>query len=293
MVHWIYILKCEDDVYYVGETTRLYRRFWEHYDGKGGKNTYLFNPIEIIAIYKMQELSQFFEYNMNVVDFFENEEKGNIIKYDNSLLVYFNDDEFLAKNHYFDDHNLLVENNIVECLMIHNKENWRNIRGGKYTKFKEYYKLPINNYMKEIPLCNCGIPCDVKSYFQSNFYFRCSKKNMWEKFRDDFDIETEPCNFYLEYKKDYELRNGTNKTLVKLDELYNTSYWLKEFIGSQYEFCIGGCGKHYDSDTCIKYRGRGINLCYNCFYHKNDELKNKYSSNNILKGKCLIDINSL
>lgn len=294
MVHWIYILKCEDDIFYVGETKRLYRRFWEHNDGKGGKNTSIFNPIEIVAIYKMQELAQFFKYNMNVVDFLEKEKNGIIIKYDSSPLDYFNTDEFLADNDYFDGYNLFVENNIAECLMIHNKENWRNIRGGKYTKFKDYnYTFPINNYMKEIPLCKCGLPCDVKSNFESNFYFRCPKKNMWDDFRDDFYIETNPCNFYLEYTKDLELRNKSNKTLLKLDKLYNTSYWLKELIGCQYEFCVGGCGKEYDGDTCIRYRGRAINLCYNCFYHKNDELKNKYSLSNMLKGKCLIDINKL
>ena len=37
-MYWIYILKCEDDVYYVGQTSRLYRRFWEHQDGRGGLN---------------------------------------------------------------------------------------------------------------------------------------------------------------------------------------------------------------------------------------------------------------
>ena len=29
-MHWIYISECNDGTYYVGETTRLYRRFWEH-----------------------------------------------------------------------------------------------------------------------------------------------------------------------------------------------------------------------------------------------------------------------
>ena len=33
-MRWVYILRCEDD--YVGETTRLYRRFWEHQSVNGG-----------------------------------------------------------------------------------------------------------------------------------------------------------------------------------------------------------------------------------------------------------------
>jgi len=35
-MRWVYILQCEDSYFYVGETSRLYRRFWEHQDGLGG-----------------------------------------------------------------------------------------------------------------------------------------------------------------------------------------------------------------------------------------------------------------
>ena len=147
--------------------------------------------------------------------------------------------------------------------------------------------------MKEIPLCKCGLPCDVKRYFESKFYFRCAKKNMWEEFRDMFDINDNHCDFYMEYTKDIELRNNNNQNIIKFNELLNTSYWLKELIGGQYEYCVGGCRKTYDSDNCIKYKGRSINLCYNCFYYKNKELKNKYCLNGILKGKCLIDLENL
>ena len=54
---WIYILKCDNGYFYVSETTRLYRRFWEHFDGKGGVNTSTYNPENIIAIYKLNTLS--------------------------------------------------------------------------------------------------------------------------------------------------------------------------------------------------------------------------------------------
>ena len=46
-MRWIYILKCEDDYFYVGETARLYRRFWEHTAGIGGINTQIFTPLKI------------------------------------------------------------------------------------------------------------------------------------------------------------------------------------------------------------------------------------------------------
>jgi predicted GIY-YIG superfamily endonuclease len=47
---WVYILQCEDDYYYIGETSRLYRRFWEHQDDMGGLNTSMYPPKNIIAI---------------------------------------------------------------------------------------------------------------------------------------------------------------------------------------------------------------------------------------------------
>ena len=57
-MHWIYILKCQDDYYYVGETKRLYRRFWEHNEGRGGLNTSIYIPEGIVAIYKVSILGK-------------------------------------------------------------------------------------------------------------------------------------------------------------------------------------------------------------------------------------------
>ena len=65
-MRWIYILKCSDDYYYVGETKRLYRRFWEHHEGNGGINTSTYIPEGIVSIYKVSTLCKFFEYN-NIV----------------------------------------------------------------------------------------------------------------------------------------------------------------------------------------------------------------------------------
>ena len=62
-MYWIYILRCEDDIYYVGQTSRLYRRFWEHQDGKGGVNTSIYIPEEIVAIYKVSNILKFIDYN--------------------------------------------------------------------------------------------------------------------------------------------------------------------------------------------------------------------------------------
>ena len=63
---WVYILQCEDDYYYIGETSRLYRRFWEHQDGIGGLNTSMYPPKNIIAIYSVNRIGKFFDYNKKV-----------------------------------------------------------------------------------------------------------------------------------------------------------------------------------------------------------------------------------
>jgi len=67
-MHWLYILKCDDDVHYIGETTRLYKRFNEHIDGKGRINTSAFQPENIEAIYPLHKLINFAEYDHNITN---------------------------------------------------------------------------------------------------------------------------------------------------------------------------------------------------------------------------------
>ena len=280
---WVYILKCEDDYYYVGETKRLYRRFWEHGTGCGGLNTSIYVPEGIVAIYKVNTLGKFFEYNSNVIDTINNNytiynQKG----YDKWLLNKFND------NVEYDYNNLEAENNITECLMINNKDNWEKIRGGKYTRFIEY-KFPINEYLKELPICKCGLPCDIKKNEDKNYlFFRCSKKNMWEDFKEQFDIYEEPCNFYMEYSNDKQFRLEETNRSEKLKILFKKSFWLKNIEKNDDNYpnqCVGGCCRTSKSIK-MSYFNVKINLCYDCFIDKNEELSKQY--NIISEGKCLL-----
>ena len=287
---WVYILKCEDDYYYVGETTRLYRRFWEHYSEKGGVNTYNYKPECIVAIYRVKTVGKFINYNINVIDTLKNNYTDyNQNGYDKWLLKKFNDDV------EYDYNNLEAENNITECLMINNKDNWEKVRGGKYTHFNVNYKFPINDYIKELPICKCGIPCDIKKNEDKNYlFFRCAKKNFWDSLKEEFDIDEEPCNFYMEYSKDMQFRleetkkfEDRNKTLK---ELFKTSFWLKnipECDNTEPDVCIGGCNKGYGYNK-ISYSYKERNLCYDCFIDKNEELTKKY--NIISQGKCLLKL---
>jgi predicted GIY-YIG superfamily endonuclease len=167
-MHWVYILRCEDNYYYVGETSRLYRRFWEHQGGIGGLNTSTYSPEEIVAIYKVNTICKFMDYNEYVSKILDG------VWYENYKcfkLRDFNDEN--EEEHY---DNLCAENNIAECLMTHKKNEWNKIRGGKYTRFDIEYKYPDNNYIKDLPLCKCGLPCDVRKNEDKNYlYFRMSR----------------------------------------------------------------------------------------------------------------------
>jgi len=277
-MHWVYILKCQNDHYYVGETTRLYRRFWEHNSGKGGINTYTYTPETIVAIYKVNMLGMFFEYDYLIDGKIYHPYK--LKKFDNEN----GDDEYNGKD---------VENNITECLMIHNKETWNKIRGGKYTHFNVTYKFPINDNIQNLPICKCGLPCDVKKNKENNYlFFRCAKKNMWEEFKEQFDIDEEPCNFYMEYSRDKLFKLEETKKFEDrkriLKELLKKSHWLKnipECDNIEPEVCIGDCNKGYIYSK-ISYSYKELNLCYDCFIDKNEELSKKYTI--ISEGKCLL-----
>lgn len=45
---FVYVLLCEDNSFYKGMTTDLYRRFYEHYIGEGAKHTKTHKPIKVI-----------------------------------------------------------------------------------------------------------------------------------------------------------------------------------------------------------------------------------------------------
>ena len=284
-MHWIYVLKCEDEHYYVGETRRLYRRFWEHENGIGSVNTSTHIPENIVAIYKVSTLGKFFEYDRTI--------RNNVynIYFDrcDRLLESFNDVDDYEDEH---DH-LFVENNIVARMMMNNKSCWEKIRGGKYTRFDVKYSFPQKKgyFAESLPICHCGLPCDVRKNEKDEYlYFRCAKKNMWDCMKEEFGIEEEPCKYYMRYTDDIDYKTTLKQKRQKVQEFTTKSPWLWQLAGGHYEHCVGGCGKEYDGDNTVRYSRNSINLCFDCFIDKNDELSKKYSLYDLPKGKCLISL---
>ena len=286
---WIYILKCDDNVYYVGQTSRLYRRFWEHSDKRGGKNTKIHNPEKIVAIYKVSNIINFIHYNEQIIDINKNGELKFWIESPTYIFNIWDDNNDDSKYAY------VCENNIVECMMMHNVDNWKNIRGGKYVRFDCNYEFPNNENIKEIPLCRCGLPCDIKKDKNNNMlFFRCAKKNMWNKFKIEFGIKDEPCNFYREYVTDIELRilsrKKDNERRETLRKLFVKSSWLENIPNKTEtnETCVSCTRNVWNVRQGITYLDCKKLICFDCFIYKNEELKNKYSLFN--KRKCLISL---
>lgn len=275
---WVYVLQCYDGYLYIGETSRLYRRMWEHLSGKGGVNTGIHTPERIVVLYSVNRLGKFFEYtkkitntdyNLNYNIYFD---RGGIIE---------NFNEYECEYEY---DSKWVENNITEKIMIDNKVDWNKIKGGKYTRDDVKYKFPKNQVVEELPNCNCGFPCDVKQNEDKKYlYFRCAKKNIWDGMRENFDTEDNPCKFFMKYTKDNDFKVEYDKRKKTIELLTNKSFWLQNVIGGMYSHCIGGCGKIYDPNYTIRYSRKAINLCFDCFVEKNEELKTRYKSVQKLK----------
>lgn len=193
-MYWIYIRSddsiCNSQKYYVGVTKRLYTRQWDHDRGEC-KNTLEFDCHRIIALYKLDNMATFFDYNIDY---------NNIGCISKNMLNNWNnrtvDPDIYAQK---------TANFITEWMMLGKDDgeyvhDFKNIRGGKYVRFDCEYKFPVNDYIKNLPLCHCDLPCDVRKRDGNNYlFFRCPKKNFYSNFRDEFGIKDEPCSFYQKY----------------------------------------------------------------------------------------------
>ena len=284
MVHWIYVLECEDDFIYVGETIRLFRRFHEHLTQRGGANTLNHKPLRLIGLYKVNENHSFMRYR-------------NTIK-----LGEFN--PFLLSDQWDKDgDNLLIENHITERFFYERRANtnygtgkeWYKVRGGKYTRkdlddFVDTYrwasekegrtcraKTPIADLAVDTivdrPLCKCGCPSEVKlSKDKEKVDFVCALKNVWDGFCSDLSI-AQPCDFWQMYTEDREI-----KMQYELVKKRSQEDWVLNIPLSAYKI---------ESEPCVSCNKLGYfaifnkgcrRLCQVCMKTKYSVLKEKYDT---------------
>ena len=55
---WVYIVECSDGSYYVGSTTDLERRIWEHNEGVGAKYTARRRPVKLAVAIEFDSIAE-------------------------------------------------------------------------------------------------------------------------------------------------------------------------------------------------------------------------------------------
>jgi predicted GIY-YIG superfamily endonuclease len=197
-MHWIYVLKCENDIIYVGETKKLYSRLHQHMNKRGSKHTTENTPKALIGLYKVHTNYNFFHYcreiESNISDEFSIKnclENFNVIEWNNK--------DWARK----------IEDFITERLLMCNK----NVYGGKYVNSNrmELDRQHTNSELSKTPLCHCQIPAEIKLVKHNKYYklyFTCSLKNVWSNMRDEINcVDINPsCNYYKELLDDLEYR---------------------------------------------------------------------------------------
>ena len=277
MVHWVYVLECEDNYIYVGETTRLYRRFAEHINGRGSTNTMKHSPYRLAGLYKVNDNFSFMRYRNTI-------KSGDYNK-------------FIFDDWDNEGDNLAIENHITERYMYERRNNkgrfgegseWYKVRGGRYTR-DQMDEMGICNKKNPIetisvddivdrPLCKCDYLSEVKlSNDKQTIYFVCALKNVWGDFFSDLEVDS-PCDFWQPYTGDKDI-----KAQYEIAKSKSRESWLTNVPLSLYkinpESCISCNKKGY-----VPIYNNGVRrLCQSCIVKKYQELKKQFAD------VCLID----
>jgi predicted GIY-YIG superfamily endonuclease len=258
-MHWVYAIEGSDGDIYVGETTRLYRRFNEHETGRGGQNTSRMNIQKLRGIYSVGNNNSFLKYKDDLL-------KG---EYNWKCSHYWGSDEDKESA-------CLIENNITKQYIsrIQDIAQQFNIRGGCLTttdRVKNFiFSDECKHFIADRPLCYCGSPAEVNlTKDKGKIYFNCplSKPSNWDNFYSFSEIP-EKCNFYQEFKAYSESKEKHDDARKK-----------------QYEWWVSKLPKH--GDKCIKCRldiykpiwsaGKRFSCCEQCFSTHYETLKLEYS----------------
>jgi predicted GIY-YIG superfamily endonuclease len=262
---WVYVLKNSNNEnidIYVGETVRLFRRFNEHLEGYGAKNTSDFQEVDLIGLYDVIQNNIFISYHSQI-------KMGHIEELNN--FTFDNIKNEINNNDIEKTLSLFLENRITERFMVlyKNNENY-NIAGGKYTK---------GNYINNIneadiidrPLCKCNLPCEVFLSKKNDFWFKCPLTNTeWIDFSHDNLNIPEPCDFFEKYMDDITIKTNYTEFQKKLnsDVIYTIPKIEKHSTNEL--SCVICHILNYNPIFSKGYR----QICKNCIMKKFDEIKN-------------------
>jgi hypothetical protein len=189
-MHWVYILKDTlSDHLYIGETTRLFRRLFEHKNANGSKITSKGTYDRLVGLYKIPINSNFYLYH-----------RQNKLYNDYNPFLFEN---MCERTYNTKEEALLIENWITE-LLITNKDHdgeYDMVYGGKYCNLSTYYNMIERIQDEDVlkrPFCKCGIPAEIRMSSKNELYYICSMQNVWDGIHFGIDIE-ESCDFYMKY----------------------------------------------------------------------------------------------
>lgn len=250
--HWIYILRCENKTYYVGETTRLYTRLNEHHTSCGSVTTSNNKPVDLLCVYKIYDLHKY-------------------IQTINGSTPNVNEKQMA----------LAVENFITEMLIVYFKSVYNfkhtDVKGGKYNKYDESYSVnQLTSAHHGLPMCNCKLPCDVHIDYKHVIHFRCAKTNIWDDLRDNYCSTNEPCSFRKVYDKHVNFVEQTTERYKKSVQLCKQSYiWLKNVpFQCRGRPCVF-CDKSVPDITLLYWEGYR-EVCFDCFQDSYENVRKHY-----------------
>jgi predicted GIY-YIG superfamily endonuclease len=288
MVHWVYVLECEDDYLYVGETINLFKRFNQHLRGAGSSNTSKHCPEKLIGLYNIANNESFRRYRNAV--------RSN--EYNPFLLDAWGQEtgDYLG-----------FENHITERFLYERKENdsygsgheWYKVRGGKYTRSTMddivlQYKwaseregrimyarnpvadIPIEKIVDR-PLCKCDCPSEVKlSKDKKTIYFVCALKNL---FIDSFIglYIPKPCDFWSVYNEDTAVKAQHREILE-----HSRESWVTQLPTTRSAF-PDPCIQCHRKDYLPIYASGARTICQSCFENRYMELKEKYEATCVIR----------
>lgn len=182
IMHWVYVLQSsQTGSIYVGETTRLFRRWREHWSGRGGKITSQDDYDTIIGLYSVGANYSFLAHRENILNGFGT----------------FN----CEKTWGLDETKqtaLLIENHITERYMIDRGVIKLDIMGGKYLTDNICenfcFGSQCKEYVRDRPTCFCSYPCEVKLTKAGDKIYFCCPVPDW------VDDAPEKCKFYQEFE---------------------------------------------------------------------------------------------
>jgi len=205
--HWVYVLACENNRIYVGETTRLYRRLLEHVKGTGGKNTHMYAPLQLIGLYSVHQnvpepCKDFRDFEDFITEL---------------IMCHKPDTWFYVHGGKYTRYKETSEDIIQTIMHVDSSDiNIRHSRHSGHPMHSRHSRHSRHSKIDARPFCHCGLPCERKvNEIHKYVYYCCSKHNIWTnmvKFfksaAPSFCILDDPCDYYgkVEEQTDQQIR---------------------------------------------------------------------------------------